>query len=186
MIQQKVAGRGHRLNAAMQKRIKPSIISVGILLISAVFLLLVAYSIAGSRQSTPLSPISNGLLHPLVPETEKLIRYHPADYPAPLAHVPLPQHPYMASNAGNNMHNDAYMSDAYEASGPLGLHPQVSSRTQGFGGYGTIAVDNAGQYELSDRVIADVNRHWQFAFDAWGYPRLEPSSSFGGNSPVRV
>jgi hypothetical protein len=145
MIQQKVAGRGHRLNVAMQKRIKPSIISVGILLISAVLLLLVADSITGSRQSTPLSPISNGLLYPLVPETEKLIRYHPADYSAPIAHVPLPQHPYMASNAGNNMHNDAYMSDAYEASGPLGLQPQVSSRTQGFGGYGTIAVDNAGR-----------------------------------------
>jgi hypothetical protein len=30
------------------------------------------------------------------------------------------------------------------------------------------------EYELSDKVIADVNRHWQFAFDAWGYPHLRP------------
>jgi hypothetical protein len=30
-------------------------------------------------------------------------------------------------------------------------------------------------HKLEDRAIAQVNRHWQFAFDAWGYKRLEPS-----------
>jgi hypothetical protein len=34
------------------------------------------------------------------------------------------------------------------------------------------------QYELTDEVIAKVNRHWQFAFAEWGYPFLEPSSSY--------
>lgn len=28
-------------------------------------------------------------------------------------------------------------------------------------------------YELTDAVIAQVNRHWQFAFDEWGYERLQ-------------
>jgi hypothetical protein len=35
------------------------------------------------------------------------------------------------------------MSDAHQVSGPLGIDPQVSSRTQGFGGYGTITFDSA-------------------------------------------
>ena len=33
------------------------------------------------------------------------------------------------------------------------------------------------RYELSDEIIAKVNRHWQFAFDEWGYERLDPSHS---------
>ena len=28
--------------------------------------------------------------------------------------------------------------------------------------------------EIADNVIAKVNQHWQFAFDEWGYERLEP------------
>ena len=43
------------------------------------------------------------------------------------------------------MHCDAYMSDTYEARGPVGLNSMVCSRTQGFGGYGTIAYDRAGR-----------------------------------------
>ena len=92
----------------------------------------------------PTKPIPNGLLYPLMPECEKFIRYQPVDYSTPIAHVPIPQHPFMAPNPGNNMHSDAYISDTYEAGGPLGLNPQVSSRTQGFGGYGTITFDSKG------------------------------------------
>jgi hypothetical protein len=51
----------------------------------------------------------------------------------------------MAPNPGNNMHSDAYISDTYEASGPLGLSPEIISRTQGFGGYGTITFDSTGR-----------------------------------------
>lgn len=89
--------------------------------------------------------IRNGLLYSLVPERDRSIRFHPSDFSAPIAYVPIPQHPYMAANAGNNMHNDGYMSDTYEASGPLGTNPQVRSRSQGFGGYGTVAFDRAGR-----------------------------------------
>ena len=31
-------------------------------------------------------------------------------------------------------------------------------------------------YEMDGSVIEKVNRHWQLAFDQWGYERLEPSS----------
>jgi hypothetical protein len=89
--------------------------------------------------------IPNGLLYPTVPDSEKFIRYHPVEYSAPIAHVPVPQHPFMAPNPGSNMHSDAYISDTYEASGPLGLDPEVVSRTQGFGGYGTITFDSSGR-----------------------------------------
>ena len=78
-------------------------------------------------------------------ECDDLIRAHPADFSGPIAHVEIPQHPFMSSNRGNNMHCDSYISDTYTASGPLGLNPHVTSRTQGFGGYGTIAHDRSGR-----------------------------------------
>ncbi len=116
-----------------------SIILVWVLPFAAVSLSAVVFDDSGLAKTIP-----NGLLYPLVPEHEKFIRYHPVDYSEPIAHVPIPQHPYMAPNPGSNMHSDAYISDTYEASGPLGLSPQVVSRTQGFGGYGTITFDSRG------------------------------------------
>jgi len=50
----------------------------------------------------------------------------PLGYRNPLPHLPVPQHPFLAPNGKSNMHNDAYMSDTYEVSGPLGLNPQVT------------------------------------------------------------
>ena len=38
-----------------------------------------------------------------------------------------PQHPFMARNPWNNIHNDAYMSDAYDGPGPLGVGMTRSS-----------------------------------------------------------
>jgi len=76
---------------------------------------------------------------------EDFIRFHPADFPKPVAHVPIPQHPFMAANGAGNMHCDASMSDTYAARGPEGPDTQVRSRTQGFGGYGTIAFDSRGR-----------------------------------------
>ena len=75
----------------------------------------------------------------------EFIRYRPVSGSNPVQHASIPQHPFMAPNPGNNMHGDAYLSDTYEAGGPLGLGPRVHSRTQGFGGYGTIAFDRAGR-----------------------------------------
>jgi hypothetical protein len=122
----------------MKKRVM-SYIALAWLLIGAVFVAVVA------RRRGPVKRIPNGPLYPLVPERDKLIRYHPVEYSKPIAHVPIPQHPYMAPNPGNNMHCDAYISDTYEASGPLGVNTEIVSRTQGFGGYGTITFDSRGR-----------------------------------------
>src|SRR5688500_7581327 len=46
---------------------------------------------------------------------------------APLA----PQHPYLAPNGRSNIHDDAYMSDAYESPGPLGDRTSVASVFEG-------------------------------------------------------
>lgn len=44
-------------------------------------------------------------------------------------HLPIPQHPYLAPNGKSNMHNDAYMTDTYEVSGPLGKNPEVTLKS---------------------------------------------------------
>ncbi|MGB2855511.1 MAG: hypothetical protein WBC61_02535, partial [Dehalococcoidia bacterium] len=134
-----------RATAAVYKKTRMKIIIVlSIILVWVLPFAAVSLSAVAFDDSGPTKTIPNGLLYPLVPECEKFIRYHPVDYSKPVAHVPIPQHPYMAPNPGNNMHCDAYISDTYEASGPLGLNPQVVSRTQGFGGYGTITFDSRG------------------------------------------
>ena len=45
--------------------------------------------------------------------------------------APLPpQHPFLAPDPGNNIHNDAYMTDTYPGPGPLGVSPTVTSTLQ--------------------------------------------------------
>jgi len=109
-----------------------------------------------------VTPIPHGLIGPweslqllwdhLIGQNSKktlscqdFIRSHPNGFSNPISHVEIPKHPFMASNGGNNMHCDSYISDTYEASGPMGLSPRILSRTQGFGGYGTIAIDPSGR-----------------------------------------
>ena len=50
---------------------------------------------------------------------------HPMRAPRP------PQHPFMAADPGSNIHDDAYMTDTYRFSGPMGRDPQVTSTQQG-------------------------------------------------------
>lgn len=40
--------------------------------------------------------------------------------PKPLERLAVPRHPFMAPNGQSNIHDDAYMSDTYNRSGPLG------------------------------------------------------------------
>jgi len=47
--------------------------------------------------------------------------------PQPLASFPVPEHPAMAPNGRSNLHNDAYMTDAYDVAGPLGPDIEVGS-----------------------------------------------------------
>jgi hypothetical protein len=45
----------------------------------------------------------------------------------PIAALPIPQNPFMATGAWSNIHNDTYMSDTYITGGPLGHSPEVFS-----------------------------------------------------------
>ena len=50
--------------------------------------------------------------------------------PNPVTAPPPPQHPFLAPDPGNNIHNDAYQTDAYPGPGPLGITPTVRSTLQ--------------------------------------------------------
>lgn len=49
----------------------------------------------------------------------------------PIAQARIPQNPWLSANGTNSMHNDAYASDAYRVSGPLGRNPLVTSASYG-------------------------------------------------------
>src|SRR5215208_5075485 len=62
----------------------------------------------------------------------------------------VPRHPFMAANGRNAVHNDAYQTDTYRNSGPLGGSMRVFSQSiDGKGGLGscgiTIAFDKRGR-----------------------------------------
>ena len=60
----------------------------------------------------------------------------------PLPHEKVPQNPYMSANGTNSMHDDAYGSNGYEVSGPLGRNLQVRSASYGVSECATIAFDS--------------------------------------------
>ena len=58
--------------------------------------------------------------------------------------------------------------------------PGFSEAQPAFRAYiASVADYQKNRYELTDAVIAKVNRHWAFAFDEWGYTPLESPSSLG-------
>ena len=63
----------------------------------------------------------------------------------PIASTPVPQNPYLAPNGRNNIHDDAYATDAYSGPGPLGRKPVVTSELYGVEECATVAFDNAGR-----------------------------------------
>lgn len=67
--------------------------------------------------------------------------------PNPLPHPVPAQNPVLAPNGRSSMHDDAYASDAYEVSGPLGRRLQVRSATYGVSECATIAFDSR------DRIV---------------------------------
>jgi len=71
----------------------------------------------------------------------------PEGYQNPLDHLPVPHHPFLAPNGMSNMHCDAYMSDTYEISGPLGINTQATRVPYGDGVNMcvTIAFDSKGR-----------------------------------------
>jgi hypothetical protein len=65
---------------------------------------------------------------------------NPVTAPAP------PQHPFLAPDPGNNIHNDAYMTDVYPGPGPLGISPKVTSTLQ-VAECGSLTFDRRGRVE---------------------------------------
>jgi hypothetical protein len=70
--------------------------------------------------------------------------------PRPVRAPRVPRHPFMAANGRNAVHNDAYQTDTYRNSGPLGRRTRVFSQSiDGAGGLGscgiTIAFDKRGR-----------------------------------------
>ena len=61
----------------------------------------------------------------------------------------------------------------------LGL-PGFAAAESGFRSYiDSVADYKKNAYELAGDVIAKVNRHWPYAFEVWGYERLEPLPDSG-------
>ena len=70
--------------------------------------------------------------------------------PRPVSAPRVPRHPFMAANGRNAVHNDAYQTDTYRNSGPLGRRTRIFTQSiDGVGGLGscgiTIAFDKRGR-----------------------------------------
>jgi len=66
--------------------------------------------------------------------------------PRPIHGTTVPQNPFMAPNGRSNLHDDAYMTDAYEQSGPLG---HATSRSSTF--FGRECASTA--FDAHDRIV---------------------------------
>lgn len=108
---------------------------------------------------------------PIKPEYGVFTRFQSIDSTNAIQHVALAKHPGMAMG-GNNMHNDAYVSDVNEAPGPLGINTIIQSRTQGFGGYGTLTFDDHG------RIVAVYGNARKFQLELLDANTLEELASF--------
>jgi outer membrane protein assembly factor BamB len=63
----------------------------------------------------------------------------------PLANPTIaPQNPWMAANPSSNIHNDTWMTDAYQRPGPLGVNLQTQSAAGPPSLCGSLAFDSAG------------------------------------------
>jgi hypothetical protein len=65
--------------------------------------------------------------------------------PHAIAPSVAPQNPFMARNPNSNIHDDTWMTDAYQRSGPLGKSLQTSSGAYSPSICGSLAFDKAGR-----------------------------------------
>ncbi|AXT84327.1 hypothetical protein C6I20_03360 [Aeromicrobium sp. A1-2] len=63
----------------------------------------------------------------------------------PIQHPHIPQNPWLSPDGTNTMHNDAYGSDAYQVSGPLGERVKIKSASYGVRECATMAFDSRGR-----------------------------------------
>src|SRR3954469_2480997 len=68
----------------------------------------------------------------------------PAAQPQPMPATVAPQNPFMAANPGGNLHNDPWMTDAYQYAGPLGRKLQTQTGAHAPSICASIAFDSKG------------------------------------------
>lgn len=100
-------------------------------------LLLPVAAQAGAPAALPIPPLPTDLLSSSFTGSPAVAQ--------PIPHEAIPEHPVMSANGTNSMHNDAYASDAYAVSGPLGRNLKVSSATYGVSECATMAFDSRGR-----------------------------------------
>jgi len=117
----------------------------------------------------------------------------PAFFGAPAVADPIeqrwrvPRHPFMAPNERSNLHNDAYQTDAYRVSGPLGRDVQVSS-TLFARICGSVTFDSAGRIVticigLDQPVLAMLD---PATLETLAAMPLPPRQEVGGNPFTNV
>ena len=90
------------------------------------FLVTVLVAVCPASAAVPAQPIPEG------PEASQPPQFIGAPaQPRPVSAQLAPRHPFMAANGRSNIHDDAYMSGAYEFSGPLGRNMERLSTLQG-------------------------------------------------------
>ena len=122
----------------MMRKASKSVAALAIAALTAI-VMLVCVSVSGAAP-IPASPITE--TGP-APSTPSYIG-KPAK-PDPVATSPVWQHPFMAPNPRNGVHNDAWQSDAYtQFAGPLGIAPETLSTEIGRTCI-TLTFDSAGR-----------------------------------------
>jgi hypothetical protein len=101
-----------------------------------------------------------------------------------------PRHPFMAPNGRSNLHDDAYQSDAYTWSGPLGYSPKQTSTFQAQE-CASVTMDSRGRLVtvcvgLARPTLELLDPHTLKELASYELPRRKPGSatktftSFGG------
>lgn len=109
------------------------------LLLASVTLLALAVPTVPATGAVPIPP---GPLDSTVPQFEGR-----AATPDPIRSRRVPQHPFLAAEGRNSMHNDGYATDAYAGPGPLGRDLELTSATYGVEECATMAFDRTGRIE---------------------------------------
>jgi len=74
--------------------------------------------------------------------------------PKPIDAPEIPNNPYMSPGSWSGIHNDAYMSDAYQVSGPLGRSPVVSSSFLGLNKKNPLGLVVGMAFDRSGKITA--------------------------------
>ncbi|MEA2362273.1 MAG: hypothetical protein QOD71_1418 [Thermoleophilaceae bacterium] len=105
----------------------------------------VAFAPSATAAPTPI-PQNQAELEGLTVFSGKKAKPHPVAAPR------VPRHPFMAPNGRNSVHNDAYQTDTYRNSGPLGGNMRVFSQSiDGAGGLGSCGITIA--FDKRDRLV---------------------------------